>query len=560
MNCFSEFTYSVYADRELPAAEARQVETHLETCARCRALVNTFYAENRIIGDVLAEAREELAVLPELQAASPSRLILGMLGALAGVILAFRAMLVGVSEWGLSQLGLLQPFAKALEWLDPSSWAARLNLMFTGVFFIVNEGASMLPWLLTAVGSVLFVAALVSVSIYVSRRRPAGFHSAAIIGLALALLIVPRASAVEIHKKEPNFSLPAGKTINDTLMIGGDVASIDGDVNGNVIFGGRHLTIRGHVTGDVICGTQSTEIEGTVDGNVIAGTQWLSVSGKVGGSVYSWSQQFRMMGNSVVGGDLLTFAADTEVGGEVGRDLMTFASNAFLTGKTGHNVIVRGDNLTVASGAKIGGDLTAYLRHPSRAKIESAASVAGKTSIQQVEQGSGNNDRYTTGRFYFWQLIQLLGALIVGALLMAMYPGFYGGAKQAVGFTWKPLLRNLGIGFGVLIAAPVAMVLVCITLVGIPVSILTLMVYLAGLYFAKIFLGEMIGEALLQKPSQNTQEALLALLVGLAVYFVAVNLPFAVGPTLHFVALCVGLGAFGYRLAMPTAAPVHDNV
>jgi cytoskeletal protein CcmA (bactofilin family) len=557
MNCFSEFTYSVYSDRELPAAEARQVEAHLETCPRCRALVNTLHAESRIIADVLAEAREELAVLPEMQAASPSRLILGMLVALAGVILAFRAMLVGVSEWGLSQLGLLEPFSKAIEWLDPNNMTARLNLMFTGVFFIVNEGASMLPWLLTAVGSVLFVAALVAASIYVARRRPARFHSVAIFGFILALLIVPRASAVEIHKNEPNFTLPAGKTINETLMIGGDVATIDGDVNGNVIFGGRHITIRGHVKGDVFCGDQSTEIEGTVDGNVIAFSQWTSITGKVGGSVYNWSQTSKVSSSAVIAGDLLSFAADTEIGGDVGRDLLAFSGNTFLTARTGHDVTVRGDSLTVASSAKIGGDLTAYLRHPDRAKIENPASVTGKTSIQQAERGSmSNNDRFTTGNFYFWQLIQLLGALIVGALLMLMYPSLYNGAKRAVGFTWMPLLRNLGIGFGVLIAAPVAMVLVCITLVGIPLSILTLMVYIAGLYFAKIFLGAMIGEAILQRPSLNTQDSLVALLVGLAVYFVAVNLPFAVGPTLHFIAFCIGLGAFGYRLVMP----VHDNV
>jgi len=296
----------------------------------------------------------------------------------------------------------------------------------------------------------------------------------------------------------------------------------------------------------------------------VAFVQWLSITGKVNGSVYNWSQQFHMTGPSVIGGDLLTFAADTEIGGEVGRDVMTFTSSAFFTGRTGHDVFMRGDALTVASGARIGGDLTAHLRHPDRAKIENPASVTGKTSIQQAEEGTGNTDRYMTGRFYFWQLIQMLGALVIGALLIAMYPGFYTGAKQAVGFTWMTVLRSLGIGFGVLIATPVAIGLVCITLIGIPLAILTLMVYVMGLYFAKIFIGAIIGEAILQRPSLNKQDALVALLVGLVVYFVAVNLPFAVGATLHFIAFCIGLGAFGYRLVMPTALPnalpVHDNV
>ena len=87
MNCFPELTYSVYADGELPPEQARQVETHLAVCASCRAVVEGMRDENVLLSRVLAEAREELKTIPELQGASPSRLIFGMLAALAGSVL-----------------------------------------------------------------------------------------------------------------------------------------------------------------------------------------------------------------------------------------------------------------------------------------------------------------------------------------------------------------------------------------------------------------------------------------------------------------------------------------
>ena len=122
MNCYPEFTYSIYVDGELPPIEAAQIERHLADCSSCRAVVSMMRGENRMIATVLAEAREELNDLPdmspEIGGCVPARLVFGMMAALAGVILTFRAMLTGVSEWGLSQLGVLEPLSRAVEWLD----------------------------------------------------------------------------------------------------------------------------------------------------------------------------------------------------------------------------------------------------------------------------------------------------------------------------------------------------------------------------------------------------------------------------------------------------------
>lgn len=551
MNCFSEFAYSVYADGESPAEEARQIEAHLAVCAPCRSLVNTLRAENRMISTVLAETREELQTLPDWQQASPSRLILGALIALAGAIVGMRAAFVGLGEWGLSQLGLLEPVSAALEWINPSSWTAQLNLFFSSVFYLVNEGASMLFWLLTAIASVIVVVALVSAGYLLARRRPARLNSLAllnlIVGALLVLSTVPRASAMEVHRNEGTYTLERGKTVNDTLMIGGDTAIIDGDVNGDVIFGGRKLLVRGNVKGDVVAGTQITEIEGAVGGNVIAFSQWVSISGKVAGNVYDFSQHYEQAAQGTVAGNVLTFSGECDLSGEVVRDLWAFTGKADISGKVDHNVNVRGDVLTIGSRATIGGDLDAHLRNVARSLVEKGATIAGKQSIQQ-EMRADDSSRYMRGRFYFWQLIQLLGAFLIGALLLACCPNFYRGTVEAVGFTWTPVLRSLGLGFAILCAGPVAIALVGVTLVGIPLAALSLMIYIAGLYFAKIFLGAMVGQAMLQRNPQNRQDALLALFVGLAVFFFAVNLPYAIGPVVHFLVFCAGLGAFGYRL------------
>ena len=53
MNCFPELTYAVYADGELPAEEAAQVEEHLAACSRCRRLADSLQAETSALQQAL---------------------------------------------------------------------------------------------------------------------------------------------------------------------------------------------------------------------------------------------------------------------------------------------------------------------------------------------------------------------------------------------------------------------------------------------------------------------------------------------------------------------------
>ncbi len=65
MECFSELTYSIFVDGELPADEAQRVRAHLSTCSRCRAIVAAFTAENKMLVATFAEgAGPEVAPAP----------------------------------------------------------------------------------------------------------------------------------------------------------------------------------------------------------------------------------------------------------------------------------------------------------------------------------------------------------------------------------------------------------------------------------------------------------------------------------------------------------------
>ena len=171
--------------------------------------------------------------------------------------------------------------------------------------------------------------------------------------------------------------------------------------------------------------------------------------------------------------------------------------------------------------------------------IADGATIAGKRDIQVRVRPS----QVTRPRFYFHQVVWLAAAMLVGWLGLVLFPGFFEASTQAVGSGW----RSLGLGFGVLVGVPVAVIVVAITLVGIPISLMLFAVYLAAIYLAKIWVGAFLGRMVLKPTGTTKRDWMLGLLIGLLLLTIAGFIPY-LGGLVRFGVICLGLGAFGWQL------------
>lgn len=90
------------------------------------------------------------------------------------------------------------------------------------------------------------------------------------------------------------------------------------------------------------------------------------------------------------------------------------------------------------------------------------------------------------------------------------------------------------------VTLPVAALLACITIVGIPIGIAAFALGAIGLYFAKTVVAQLIGRALFRGPP-GTPHYAATLLAGLAIVMIAISLPW-IGGIIHLVVTLVGLG------------------
>jgi hypothetical protein len=560
MNHFDEMACMLYLDQQLEPERARELIHHTSTCASCRALLRSLEAESGWLRSALAE---DMEMVPARLTQPPARSRTPW-----GWIIAF-----GLAASGFYTLwnGLIAPWRQQLSDAGLNGSNLLAVLVFHGAFWKGwNSMRSVIEF--------IALATLITVVVGFSRRHwrrgtSVAFVVAAMlcgIGLPQTIAAATQADqaqsqpddhgnvrvsagggsvpAVDVTVKGgANYTLPAGETRDSDLILYANFARIDGTVNGDVIAFAQDAEISGHVEGDVIVFARDLRISGQVDGNVRAYSQLLTISGKVGRNVTAGCEVFELQQGSSVGWGLMLGAREVDLSGSIGRNLLAGADTTNLDGNFGGNATLAGARLTIGPHADIRGAVRFRGEHPP--EVSSSAKLASPVEFTTRK----HRTPYRKSSYWVHQVLLWGAAFVLGLVLLVLLPRLFDRIARAG--------REPGalIGLLVLPGVPIIAIIACITLVGIPVGIITLLLWIVALYTAQIFVGEIIGRMLLG-PAATFGAMLGRLALGLLIIH-ALELVPHVGGWVCFVVIVWGMGALsmalfrGARSTIATATP-----
>lgn len=405
----------------------------------------------------------------------------------------------------------------------------------------------------TATLNFVGVALLIAFAAWLAR---AAARQRAVAGIAAALLAVVVAlpstgHAFEIRRSEGDVTVAADETINDTLLAAGQTVSIDGTINGDLLAFGQEVTVRGNVTGNLVTAAQQVTIEGTVGGSVLSAAEGVLLeNARIGRDLYGFGNSVDVGATANVSGNAIAFAETVDVNGRVGIDFRGFGATVTVSGAVEGDVDGFGRAIKLAPTARVGGNVTAHVESMGDLSVEPGAVVGGNVSEQVDERGEWewrDRDRNSYGNvgFYVNQIVRFGAAFLTGLLLLWVFPVLRTVTLPNV----VTVLTSGAIGLAAAVTLPVAALIVCITIVGIPIGILTFILGAIALYFSKTVVAQIIGRALFRSPAGPPHFAA-TLAVGLAIVIVVINLPW-IGGFANLVLTLVGLGLivttlFGY--------------
>lgn len=388
---------------------------------------------------------------------------------------------------------------------------------------------------LNFVGAALCVAFAVWLAFSTVRRRAVAGIAAAALAAVAALPSIGH--AFEIRRSDGLVTVAPDETVDDTVLAMGNLVTIDGTVNGDLLALAEEVTVRGNVTGNVVAAARLVTIEGTVGGSVLGAAQDLALAnGRIGRDFYGFANDFEIAPEAGVTGNAIGFAQSVDMDGRVGADFKGFANTITVSGAVEGDVDGYGATVRLLPTARVNGNVTAHVNSAGDLDIASGAVVGGNVDEQIVEARQRRRNEYLTLGYYFGQIVRLAGAFLTGLLLLWLFPVLRDVSLPNA----TAVVRSGAIGLAAAVTLPVAALIVCLTVVGIPLGLLTFLVGAIGLYFSKAVIAQIIGRSVLRNP-ENPPHFAMTLFVGFVIVIVAINLPW-VGGIANLVLTLVGFG------------------
>jgi cytoskeletal protein CcmA (bactofilin family) len=479
MKHVDEMTLLMYVERQLDRARGQEVSAHMQECESCRTLLRALERETRLLTRALLEEDEPL----------PSRLMQFQEKARRGIQWIW-GLVFGLAASGAYALytGYIQPWQAQLEQAGFGNSNLLGLLIFQGAFW--KGWQSMITLL-----EVLAMVTLGGLAVMFFRKKIRGGSALAVVltGFCVLLGLPSAASATEFRKGE-SVEVPKDETVKgDIYITGGGRARIDGTVDGDLIVFCRSLDISGHVTGDVIVFSQSARISGQVDGNIRGFNNNITISGTVGKNVMVFDQAVTVDSNGKIAGSFTSFSESLNLDGKVGRDALLYVAQANLSGNIGGEIRAKGHALVISSSAVINGPTR--WEGDNQAEVAPGAKLGSPVEFKQMER----KREYRDGDYYLWRVIWTAAFVLFGMVLFLLVPRFAAETITAAESYGAPI----GLGILVFFGVPIAAIIACFTVVGIPLAVFVVAFWMLMLCCAEIVVGGVVGNLIFGKTSDT---------------------------------------------------------
>ena len=343
------------------------------------------------------------------------------------------------------------------------------------------------------------------------------FRKLAVISGLSCLIVSPATGAFAFDVRGGNMVIVSSEeVVDDDLYVAAETVIIDGRINGDVWAAARNVTVNGVVSGSVNAAGERVDVNGDVGQSVRAAGNRLRIVGNVARDVIVGANEVEVASPVGVARDLVVGANNLRVNTLIQGDIKGSGVSVTITNGVEGSVELWVDTLTLLPTANIQGDLTYHSENV--ADIQSGAQILGDIThnLDTREEDFSMTERFSSGLGITGNVIGFLMAFVAGVVLIFIAPSRLTSVVESI--RTRPG-ASLGWGAIALFATPIAATIVLITVVGIPVSLITLALLGIAIYLSQIPVSLFIGRWIIGYFSKAEGQAIMvgALALGLVI-------------------------------------------
>ena len=328
----------------------------------------------------------------------------------------------------------------------------------------------------------------------------------------------------------------------------GKLVMIERPVIGDLIAAGSELEVAAPVTGDALLAGGTVVVSKAIGQSLYAAAGKLLINDSIARNARVTGGRVEFSPISEVAGNVTVAGGEVELKGKVKGYVQAAGGRVFIDAIIAGNVEATSGQVELGPNAKITGNFRYSSREPL--KRDPAAQTNGGVEIFESPGGwpVPENVEHNMGRGGGW--VWTIGLLLLAAVLMTLLPNFYG--RVADTLRTRPGMSVL-IGFVSLVCIPIAALIFLITIIGVPLGLLTLLLYCLLLVVGYVSAGIGLGDWLLKRVKSDHPNSTLwrvgGAVVGVLMISLLARIPW-LGTWVALAALVTGVGVLVMQVWM----------
>lgn len=353
------------------------------------------------------------------------------------------------------------------------------------------------------------------------------------------------------------------ENLQDDSYIAGRIININAMVEGDVIAAGSDISVNDTITQDLIVAGGEVRVKGYVADDIRGAGGTLTIGNNVGDDVVLAGGETYIEHGSVIEGNLISFSGVVHMNGEVMGKVKATGGELNINGKVndgmelhGGDLILDGEihgaskivanDIEIGANAKFYDDIT-YWCNAGKVNFTNAM-VNGEAVFDQSLAPSQDDfswKGFGIAAFGFW-IFYALSAFLILLLLNWGLKKLFSETAENLKTTWP---KGLGNGIIYIFGTPVLIVFAFVILIGIPVGLLVLSLYLFSLFFGHLVTALLMAHYLNHTRTMQLNFWTITLLAwGVAIVLRLLTfIPF-LGILISLVVIAIGYGVLGHQL------------
>jgi hypothetical protein len=285
----------------------------------------------------------------------------------------------------------------------------------------------------------------------------------------LGLLAVGLPAYAADIRHDASVAVGRNETVSENLYAAGKTVLVEGATEGDAMMAGMQVSLTGPVSQDAALAGMTVSVTGQVGGDLRIAGRDVTVSGPVNGEVIIFGSNVQVLSTASIAGDLVVYADEVTINGDVGGQASLHAKRIILNGHIAGNAELQateamkmGDHAAIDGRASCNGAAPAVF--PAGVAKCDWKFNDGIIKPQEPQKRGGVGD---------WAVNFAMATAAGLVFFLISRRRQEGLAKEAGERPW----RMAGLGLLVMAALPVMLVLLIVTLIGIPVAMLAVMAF-----------------------------------------------------------------------------------